>query len=199
MHEPPDLLSTILIFLLSMPAFLCWEKNQYEAPLQQNRASPLRETLQDFSCKIHQQLVLGARQALSYPKSFCKFLSTVTDCSCMDLPMPHPAVTCSNRVLSEIYLFSPIRGYKQCKNTAEKLCKAAKAVLSPGCCSSGWSQCAHTFWAAVTPVLPGAQPASHMDMGFGFSIRRHWDGAAPQLNFYTGTGATPWLLRYNMR
>lgn len=81
----------------------------------------------------------------SYPKSFCKFLSTVTDCSSMDLAMPHPAVTCTNQAVSETYLFSLIRGYKQCKNTDEELCKAANAVLSPGCCSSGWSQCAHTF------------------------------------------------------
>lgn len=28
--------------------------------------------------------------------------------------------------------------------THEELCKAANAVLSPGYCSSGWSQCAHT-------------------------------------------------------
>lgn len=63
----------------------------------------------------------------------------------MDLAMPHPAVTRTNQAVSETYLFSLIRGYKQCKNTDEELCKAANAVLSPGCCSSGWSQCAHTF------------------------------------------------------
>lgn len=84
-------------------------------------------------------------RSYSYPKSFYKFVFTVTDCCCMDLPMSHPAVTCSNQAVSEIYLFSPIRVYKQCKNTDEELCKTANAVLSPGCCSSGWSQCAHTF------------------------------------------------------
>lgn len=148
-----------------MPAFLRWKKNQYEAPLQQNRASPLRETLQDFSCKIHQQSVLGARQALQFPQIF---LQVSLNSSCMDLPMPHPAVTCSNQALSEIYLFSLIRGYKQCKNTAEELCKAANAVLSPGCCSSGWSQCAHTSELLWLPCCQGHSQLPTWTWGLGF-------------------------------
>lgn len=70
MHKPRDLLSTILIFCYQCLHFFSEEKNQYEAPLQQNRASPLREIMQDFSCKIHQQWVLGARQALQLSQIF---------------------------------------------------------------------------------------------------------------------------------
>lgn len=82
--------------------------------------------------------------------------------------MPHPAVTCSNQALSEIYLLSPIRGYKQCKNTAEELCKAANAVLSPGCCSSGWSQCAHTFELLWLPCCQGHSQLPTWTWGLGF-------------------------------
>lgn len=112
----------------------------------------------------------------SYPKTFCKFLSTVRECSCMDLAMPHPTMTCTNKAVSEIYLFSPIRGYKQCKNTDKELHKAATAVLRPGCYSLGWSQCAHTFLSCHDSTLPGAQPGQGVwvfyqkALGWGCSI-----------------------------
>lgn len=175
-----------------MLAFLCWEKKSVWSTTAAEQSSPLREIPQDFSCKITQQWVLGARQTLQLSQIFLQ-VSLHSYCSCMDLPMPHPAVTCSNQAVSEIYSFSPIRGYKQCKNTDEELCKAANAVLSPGCCNSGEPVCTHLcelLWLpccqghSQLPTWTGAWVFYQKALGWGCSIvellQRNWSNTYMQ-------------------
>lgn len=110
----------------------------------------------------------------SYPKSFCKSLSIVSDCPCIDLPFPHPAVTWPNQAVSEIDLFTPSRYINGTKtHTRTKLCKppgksrllqlgqAWGAHTLPSCCDSHIAT-ARGWW----DMRQRAEPPSRLDTGF---------------------------------
>lgn len=72
--------------------------------------SPLRDILQDLSCRVHLALSVNL---------------SVTDCCCADLPSPHPTVTWPHQAVSEIDSFPPSRDVRGTKTMHKKLCKPA--------------------------------------------------------------------------
>lgn len=172
-HEPPNLLSTVFIFAINACISSLRRK-----PVRSTTAAELSKPIKRY-CKASAVGYINAEfqvqgRPQSYPKSFCKSLSIVSDCPCIDLPFPHPAVTWPNQAVSEIDLFTPSRYINGTKtHTRTKLCKppgksrllqlgqAWGAHTLPSCCDSHIAT-ARGWW----DMRQRAEPPSRLDTGF---------------------------------
>lgn len=172
MHKPPHLLYTILISATSPCISSPRRKPGWSTP-----AAELSEPFQRDTARPQ---LYGAsawssrRKPHNYPKSSCKSLSIVTDCSRIDLPLPRPAPTWPNHTVSETYWFPPSRDVNSTE-THTKSCvnHQANPAQSPGCCGPGRSVAGVHLPELLRFTAPGwvdmpqrAKPPSHTDRAF---------------------------------